>query len=240
MNVDHSITSTPGEGLQAICHAEKADLEGVVIESRSWEMQEDLETQGRFATDVRVDVGGLFNGGVENNYVQKVHYSLTDIVLEEVPLGSNWLIFAKLMEKPNANKVAMQVINAGGYVCQGQKIMRANRRVQARPRHPEQARYNVKPTGEIKNIVKTAIETQSDQSVVERAGRLFSGAALNYGVSMNPTCLAAAGWALPARPAADGGRSRRQFRAVQPRRAVAAREGATNHSWRKIPAPGAS
>jgi hypothetical protein len=175
---------------KAICHAEKADLEGVVIESRSWEMQEDLERKGRFATDVRVDVGGLFNGGVENNYVQKVHYSLTDIVLEEVPLGSNWLIFAKLMEKPECNKVAMQVINAGGYVCQGQKIMRATAEFKLDRDTQNKLDTNVKPTGEIKNIVKTAIETQSDQSVVERAGRLFSGAALTYGVSMNPTCLA--------------------------------------------------
>src|SRR5712692_1195146 len=108
---------------KAICHAEKADLEGAVKFSRSWEMQQQLERKGRFATDVKVDFGWLLNGDVDNNYVQKVHFSLTDIVLEEIPLGPNWLIFAKLMEKPECNNAAMQYINAGGYVCQGQKIL---------------------------------------------------------------------------------------------------------------------
>jgi hypothetical protein len=42
---------------------------------------------------------------------------------------------------------------------------------------------------DIKGVIKVAIETQSDMTVVERAGRLFSGSALQYGVSMNPTCL---------------------------------------------------
>jgi hypothetical protein len=38
--------------------------------------------------------------------------------------------------------------------------------------------------------VKLAVEAQGNQSVVERDGRILSGAALKYGVSMNPTCLA--------------------------------------------------
>ena len=35
-----------------------------------------------------------------------------------------------------------------------------------------------------------AVESQSDQSVVDKEGRLFAGTALKYGVSMNPICLA--------------------------------------------------
>jgi hypothetical protein len=43
---------------------------------------------------------------------------------------------------------------------------------------------------EIKGMVKTAIETESEQSVVEREGKILAGSSLKYGVSMNPTCLA--------------------------------------------------
>jgi len=38
--------------------------------------------------------------------------------------------------------------------------------------------------------VKLAVESQSEQAVVEKDGRLFAGTALEYGVSMNPICLA--------------------------------------------------
>jgi hypothetical protein len=176
---------------KAICHAEKADLEGAMKASRSWAMQQDLERKGRFSTDVKVDFGWLISGDVDNNYVQKVHFSLTDVVLEEVPLGPNWLIFAKLMEKPECNRVAMQYIHAGGYVCQGQKILRATTEFKLDRDVQNKLTASAKATAdEIKSIVKTAIETQSEQSVVDRAGRLFAGSELNYGVSMNPICMA--------------------------------------------------
>jgi hypothetical protein len=174
-----------------ICHAEKADLEGAVKTSRSWEMQQELERKGRFATDVKIDFGWLFKGDVDNNYVQKVHFSLTDVVIEEIPLGTNWLIFAKLMEKAECNKVAMQYINGGGYVCQGQKILQATAEFKLDRDVQNKLATSAKVTAdEVKDLVKRAIETQSDQSVVEQSGRLFSGSALKYGVSMNPICMA--------------------------------------------------
>jgi hypothetical protein len=176
---------------KAICHAEKADLEDSVVSSRSWEMQETLERNGRFATGVQVDVGWLLNGGVDKNYVVKVHSSLTDIVLEEIPLGPNWLIFAKLMEKPQCSQVAMRYIHAGGYVCQGQKILQATAEFKLDRDAQSKLAANAKATGDaIKDIVKLAVESQSDQTVVDKEGRLFAGTALKYGVSMNPICLA--------------------------------------------------
>src|SRR6476620_2654035 len=87
---------------KAICNAEQDDLKDSVVSSRSWEMQQSLERNGRFATGVNIDVGWLVNGGLDKNYVVKVHSSLTDVLLEEIPLGYNWLIFAKLMKNPNA------------------------------------------------------------------------------------------------------------------------------------------
>jgi len=176
---------------KAICHAEKADLEGSVVSSRSWEMQENLERNGRFATGVNVDVGSLLNGSVDKNYVVKVHSSLTDIVLEEIPLGTNWQIFAKLMAKPECSEVARQYLHAGGYVCQGQKILQATAEFKLDRDAQSKLEAGAKATADnIKDIVKLAVETQSDQSVVDKEGRLFAGAALKYGVSMNPICLA--------------------------------------------------
>jgi len=176
---------------KAICHADKADLEGSVVSSRSWEMQESLERKGRFATGVKVDVGWLLNDSVDKNYVVKVHSSLTDIVLQEIPLGPNWSIFAKLMEKPECNQVAMQYIHAGGYVCQGQKILQATAEFKLDRDAQNKLAANAKATADnIKDIVKLAVESQSDQTVVDKEGRLFAGTALKYGVSMNPICLA--------------------------------------------------
>jgi hypothetical protein len=174
---------------KAICHAQKADLEGEIIVSPSWEMQENLERNGRFTSGVKVDVGPLLDGSIEDRHVQRVKFSLTDIVLEEIPLGTNWLIFRKLMEKPECNEVAMRYIRAGGYVCQGQKMLQATAEFKLDRDVRTKLATHAK-TDDIKELVKAAVETQSKHSVVEREGRLFAGSALKYGVSMTPICLA--------------------------------------------------
>jgi hypothetical protein len=174
-----------------ICPAEKSDLEEAVVSSRSLEMQESLERNGQLATGVKIDVGWLLKGSVDKNYVVKVHSSLTDVVLDEIPLGTNWLIFAKLMEKPQCNQMAMQYLRAGGYVCQGQKILRATAEFKLDRDAQSKLGANATATpGNVKDIVKLAVETQSDQAVVDKEGRLLAGKALEYGVSMTPICLA--------------------------------------------------
>jgi hypothetical protein len=174
-----------------ICNADKSDLEESVVSSRSLEMQESLERNGQLATGVKIDVGWLLKGSLDKNYVVKVHSSLTDVVLEEIPLGPNWLIFAKLMEKPQCNQMAMRYIHAGGYVCQGQKILRATAEFKLdRDAQSKLAANATATSGEIKEIVKLAVESQGDQAVVDKEGRLLAGRALKYGVSMTPICLA--------------------------------------------------
>jgi hypothetical protein len=176
---------------KAICNAEQDDLKDSVVSSRSWEMQQSLERNGRFATGVNVDVGWLVNGGLDKNYVVKVHSSLTDVLLEEIPLGSNWLIFAKLMKKPQCSQVALRYIHAGGYVCQGQKILHATAEFKLDRDAQSKLAAGSKATADnVRDIVKLAVESQSGQAVVEKDGRLFAGTALEYGVSMNPICLA--------------------------------------------------
>lgn len=178
---------------RAICEVTKADIEGAVITSRSWDVRENLERNGHFTTGVTVDLGSLFGGGGDddNHYVEKVHSSLTDIVIEELPLGASWLIFAKIMEKPECSKIAKEFVSGDGYVCQGQMLLQATAEFKLDLDAQNKLGTKAKVSADnVKDAVKLAVEAQSDQTVVERSGRLFSGSALQYGVSMNPTCLA--------------------------------------------------
>jgi hypothetical protein len=74
-------------------------------------------------------------------------------------------------------------------VCQGQRILQATAEYKLDLDENSQLGTHAKAEN-VKGSVKQAIESQSQQSVVERDGRLFAGKALQYGVSMNPTCLA--------------------------------------------------
>src|SRR5882724_5001286 len=110
---------------KAICHAKKADIEDGITRSPSIRLEQTLQRSGQFATGIQIDLGGLFNGEAAKNYVQNVHSVLSDVILEEIPLDTNGLIFAKLMARPECNEAVMKYIYAGGYVCQGQQTLHA-------------------------------------------------------------------------------------------------------------------
>jgi hypothetical protein len=172
------------------CHA-KAELGDDVIVSRSWDIEENLQRNGLLATNVMVDFGSLVKGALDANYVHKVHFSLTDVVVEELPLDRSSLIYRKLMDEPACNDVALQFVDDAprGYVCQVQKTLKATAEFKLDRDVQNKLEANAK-VRDITDKIKQAIETQSDVNVVERDGRLFTGSALTYGVSMNPTCLA--------------------------------------------------
>jgi hypothetical protein len=175
----------------AICHAEKSDLDPFVRVGRSQELQEILERNGQFSTGVKVDLGPQIKGGVDSNYVARVRASLTDVGLDEIPLGPTSLIFTKLMNNRSCNEMAMRYLYAGGYVCQGQRTLRAT--VEFKLDNDSQfklASAASTTTADVKDVVKLAIESQGNQSVVSKEGRLLSGKELTYGVTMTPLCLA--------------------------------------------------
>jgi len=176
-----------------ICEVAKSDIDSLVKTSRSWDMQENLQRDGGFATNVKVNFGSLLTGAgdADKKYVQKVHSSLTDVMLEQIPLGDSWLIFGKMMTRPECNKIAMDYVYSSGYVCQGQKLLQATAefKLDLDANSKLATTAQIKPE-DLKGAVKLAIESESNQSVIEREGRLFAGKALQYGVSMNPTCLA--------------------------------------------------
>jgi hypothetical protein len=174
---------------KAICRVAQIDVKDVVARSKSWEMQQDLERNGRLAIAGSLAAGSGFKGKADTNYVQKVHSSLTDVMIDEIPLGTNFLIFAKLMEKPECSRVAMQAMSQGGYVCQGQKILQAT--VKYNLDNQNNVATSAQANGDgVKDILKVTVETQGDQNSAVKKDSAFAGAALNYGVAMNPTCLA--------------------------------------------------
>ena len=184
--------SADASDFRAICGAEQADVKDVVNKSGSWHIQEDLSQHGSFATNVSIDLRSLISGEANNNYVQKVHFSLTDIVLEEIPLGSNLVIYSKLMNKPAMSAAALQELNSGVVSCvRGRKscARRPSSNFDRDSQSKLATRVDATP-GKVNDALKAAVETQSDQSLVEREGRLFSGSALTYGVAMTPLCLA--------------------------------------------------
>jgi len=175
----------------AICHPLPEDLKGRVVESPGGTLRTNLERTGRLATDSTVDFRAAASGDVDMNYEHRVEVSLTDVRLFELPLGDADLIFAKLMSRPECDKVATRHMRAGRYVCQGQKILSATAEYQLDREARRQLTTKGKvSTDRINGLVKGAVEARSEHGVVEREGRLFSGAALKYGVKMEPTCLA--------------------------------------------------
>ena len=185
--------SADASDFRAICGAEQADVKDVVNKSGSWHIQEDLSQHGSFATNVSIDLRSLISGEANNNYVQKVHFSLTDILLEEIPLGSNLVIYSKLMNKPECSAAALP----GAELRRFSLCVRGRKSCARRPSSNSDrdsqsklaTRVDATP-GKVNDALKAAVETQSDQSLVEREGRLFSGSALTYGVAMTPLCLA--------------------------------------------------
>lgn len=176
---------------RTVCHAEDADLEGLVIVSQSAKVVASELHSGQFDSGVRVNIEWLIRGDVSKNYQLNVQYSLTDVLVREISLGNNRRVFAKMMEKAECSDAVADLIDERGYICQVQQVLEAT--AEFKIQEDEGSKINIETEGklgELKDRVKSAIEQQSEQSVVERSGRLLAGSALNYGVSMNPICLA--------------------------------------------------
>jgi hypothetical protein len=169
-----------------ICDADKVDLTDAIRTSPSFEITSSLERKGEFAASV--DAAKLFGGEAGQGYVVRIHSSLTDVALTEITLGANLTIFQKLMAKPTCAAVAIQFVNDNRYVCQGQRILTATAqyKLERDSRGEVTARASAK---DIAHAAKAAVQMQSDQLLDAQLGKWFSGAALQYGVSMNPQCM---------------------------------------------------
>jgi hypothetical protein len=173
------------------CRASAAALGEDVIVSRSWDIEKTLQRKGQLDTAVSIDFGSVIKGGYENDLTHTVRFSLTQVTVEELPLDRSSLIYTKLMSDPACNSVALEFVDDAprGYVCQVQKTLRATAEIKLDRDVQNKLQASAK-VDDVTGKIKEAIETQTNVSVVERDGRFFTGTALTYGVSMNPTCLA--------------------------------------------------
>jgi hypothetical protein len=179
-----------GKHPRLICIADQEDVGEAVRSSPSVELQQSLERKGQLATGISIDIGWMLKGSAHNNYVVKVNYSLTDVRVEEIALGVNYQIFGKMMDQPHCNRVVTQYLHAGGgYVCQVTSILTAT--AEFKLDRDTQSKLNTSGTvKDVKDIVKQAVETQGNQDVVDKEGRLFAGKALQYGAVLTPLCVA--------------------------------------------------
>jgi hypothetical protein len=173
------------------CHARAAEFGEDVIASRSWDIEKTLQRKGQLDTAVSIDFGSIVTGAYANDYTHTVRFSLTQVTVEELPLDRSSLVYTKLMNDPACNNVALQFVDDAprGYVCQVQKTLRATAEIKLDRDVQDKLQASAKVT-DVAGKIKEAIETQTNVSIVERDGRFFTGTALTYGVSMNPTCLA--------------------------------------------------
>jgi hypothetical protein len=172
----------------AICNADTADVGGFLNESRSLEIEQELRENGSFTAKVDLNLHPTVKAGSDAAFIQTVRFSLTDVLLDEITLGDNGLIYTNLMSKPSCNQVAMQLVNSDGYVCQGQRILRAKAEIDRKNTEKvagdAQATFAGKSDG-----AKTEGSTTGDRTTTEREGLPLADSVLTYGVQMTPMCL---------------------------------------------------
>jgi hypothetical protein len=174
-----------------ICIADKEDIGEALRSSASVELQQSLERKGQLSTGISIDIGWLLKGGADSNYVMKVNYSLTDVRVEVIALGANWQIFGKLMDEPNCNQMVTRYLRAGGYVCQVTSILTATAEYKLdRDTQSKLATSSNATVNDVKDIMKSAVEAQGNQDVVNKEGRILAGKALQYGAALTPLCVA--------------------------------------------------
>jgi hypothetical protein len=177
---------------KTICAVEKDDLKDAVVESPSTSTLAEELHSGNYAIGIKLDKErlGTGHGKVGDRFATKVHYSLSDVHLYEIALGTNHRIYSKLMANEDCSKAVLDYINAGGYICQGQQILEATVEYDLKL----EAGRSIGVGGQadpsaVVRALKVAAHADTDANLEEKAGRLVTGSALKYGIAMNPTCL---------------------------------------------------
>ncbi|HEX3341731.1 MAG TPA: hypothetical protein VHT68_21460 [Pseudolabrys sp.] len=177
---------------KTLCGVEKDDLKDAVIDSPSTSTLADELHSGTYSIGIKLDAGtvGSGHGGAGDKFVTKVHYSLTDVHLYEIALGTNHKIYSKLMAQDDCNKAVLDYIEAGGYVCQGQQILEATVEYDLKLEGGRTVDTGLQTeAGAVAKALKVATHTDTNAELDEKSGRLVTGTALKYGIAMNPTCL---------------------------------------------------
>lgn len=177
---------------KTVCAVEKDDLKDAVAESPSTTTLSDELRSGNYVIGVKLDTEtvGSGHGGIDDKFVTKVHYSLSDVRIYEIALGTNRRIYNKLMANDDCSNAVLEYINAGGYVCQGQQILEATVEYDLRLESGRTIGTGVQTDpNAVAKAIKVATSADTTAQLDEKSGRLVTGSALKYGIAMNPTCL---------------------------------------------------
>lgn len=96
-----------------------------------------------------------------------------------------------MMEKAECRDAVADLIDERGYICQVQQVLEATAEFRLQADEGSTMNIETGKLGEIKDRVKSAIEQQTEQSVVERSGRLLAGSALKYSHRSRRPCVVA-------------------------------------------------
>jgi len=181
---------------RTICPADQVKIANLSMSSPSTRTVADELTSGYFeAGSTLLGAGAISGSGeVKDSYLSKVQYSLFDVQLFEITLMSNRKIMRELMEDKDCQAVVSEVFRSGGYVCQGQTLLEGSGSFGLNSSQANGGKLETdidKPA--LREAIKTAVRANSNVSLVEKSGKLITGAALKYGVSMGPYCLAPKG-----------------------------------------------
>jgi hypothetical protein len=177
---------------KTVCAVEKDDLKDAVAESPGTTTLSDELRSGNYVIGVKLDAEtvGAGHGGIDDKFVTKVHYSLSDVRIYEIALGTNRRIYNKLMANDDCGNAVLEYINAGGYVCQGQQILEATVEYDLRLESGRTIGTGVQTDANaVAKAIKVAMHADTTAQLDEKSGRLVAGSALKYGIAMNPTCL---------------------------------------------------
>jgi hypothetical protein len=182
---------------RTVCRADPAYIETVVVDSPGIKMLADVLEKGSYALDLKLDLSALGGGNAKaaDEFSRKVKFTLSDVKLFELDLRNSRYIFDNMLEDKYCEQAVGEVLNASGYVCQGQGILQASAEYSINAEEAVNADAEIEPAKEIlkeviKDAVKDAVREQQKVTVIEKSGRLQTGSSLHYGIVMNPTCVA--------------------------------------------------
>jgi hypothetical protein len=182
---------------RTVCRADPTYVETVVVDSPGIKMLADVLERGTYALDLKLDLSAIVRGNAKaaDEFSRKVKFTLSDVKLFELDLRNSRYIFDKMLEDKYCEQAVREVLNASGYVCQGQGILQASAEYSINAEEATNADAEIEPAKEIlkeaiKDAVKDAVREQQKVTVVEKSGRLQTGSSLHYGIVMNPTCIA--------------------------------------------------
>jgi hypothetical protein len=118
-----------------------------------------------------------------------VHYTLSAVSVQEIPLDKNDEIFVKLTEREGCQRVIDRLLQEGEFVCQGQSVLLATVEYQLTAKASAAGNATIAP--ENAPSIKAALEAAVNAKIEFDQGRFISGTGLHYGKGKSDLCNAA-------------------------------------------------